>query len=531
MSISKRLLGLAFASADLLLEVDPAGTIVFALGCSPTAGAAADALVGASLFDRVGKVSAGVIKTVLTDLAPGARSSAIEVLFLSDAGKVRRATSRLFVMPDLAPNVSVSVTWEGPPYPLHDPEARPALTPAAFLDRARSVLTTPGASKDLAVAFVDVLGLEAAKGLGEAGERLRWRVEAALQAASIDGASAGKLGPERFTLLRNLSKDADLEGEMRELGLSEGLDLGIRSSEVLLDPAADPLHTLRALRFALEGCLKTGALEEPERTFTAALARTLKEAGAFRTMVRQRSFELNYQPIVNLKSGDVHHFEALSRFSGTRGPAETIHMAEELALIDAFDVAVAEKALARLRRPGAASLKFAVNVSGASLADDRYVEAVLRMTAGNPEDRQRLIVEVTESAALADVEAASRRLGALRAAGIRVCIDDFGAGSACYDYLRGLSVDTVKIDGRFVDGLDSDPKARTLITHLVELCASLQVDTIAERIETRAVADLLRDLKVDYGQGWLFGKPENEPRLEIQPVKPARRVGAVVGWS
>ncbi|MDP3405511.1 MAG: EAL domain-containing protein [Brevundimonas sp.] len=531
MSISKRLLGLAFAAADLLLEIDPGGRIVFALGCSPITGAAADALVGQSLFDRVGKVSAGAIQAVLSDLAPGARSMAIEVLFLAEEGKVRRATSRLFVMPDLAPNVSVSVTWEGPAYPLHDPEARPALTPAAFLDRARSVLTTPGASQDLAVAFVDVLGLEAAQGLGEAGERLRGRVEAALQAASIDGASAAKLSPERFTLLRNRATKTDLEGEMRELGLSEGLDLGLRSSEVLLDPATDPLHTLRALRFALEGCLKTGILEEPERTFTATLARTLKEASAFRTMVRERNFELNYQPIVDLKSGAIHHFEALSRFSGTRGPAETIHMAEELALIDAFDVAVAEKALERLRRPDGASFTFAVNVSGASLADDRYVGALLRMTAGNPRDRQRLIVEVTESAALADVDAASRRLGALRAAGIRVCIDDFGAGSACYDYLRGLSVDTVKIDGRFVDGLEKDPKARTLITHLVDLCASLKVDTIAERIETRPAADILRDLRVDYGQGWLFGRPESEPRIETPAVKPARRVGAVVGWS
>lgn len=531
MSISKRLLGLAFASADLLLELDPAGRIVFALGCSPGSGAGADTLVGASLFDRIGNASGGMIRKVLADMPSGARSPALEVLFVADEGRVRRATTRLFVMPDLAPNVSVSVTWEGPAYRLHDPEARPALSPAAFLDRARAVLTTPGTSNNLAVAFVDVLGLEAAVGLGEAGERLRWRVEAALQAASIDGSSAGKLSPDRFTLLRTTSSEADLEGEMRELGLSEGLDLGIRSSEVLLDPANDPLHTLRALRFALEGCLKGKTPEAPAQTFTAALSRTLKDANAFQTMVRDRGFELNYQPIVDLKTGAVHHFEALSRFTGTRGPADTIHMAEELALIDAFDVAVAEKALTRLRRQGTPTLKLAINVSGSSLVDDRYVDAVLAMTAQHPEDRKRLIVEVTESAALADVEAASRRLGALRAAGIRVCIDDFGAGSACYDYLRGLAVDTVKIDGRFVDGLDQDPKARTLITHLVDLCSSLKVDTIAERIETRAVADILRELGVDFGQGWLFGRPESEPSIDVPSIKPARRVGAVVGWG
>ncbi len=155
------------------------------------------------------------------------------------------------------------------------------------------------------------------------------------------------------------------------------------------------------------------------------------------------------------------------------------------------------------------------------------------MTASRPEERKRLIVEVTESAALSDVEAANRRLGGLRAAGIKVCIDDFGAGAASYDYLRRLSVDTVKIDGSFVQGLESDPRARTLIGHLVELCRSLKVETIAEMIETEAAADVLREIGVDLGQGWLFGKAEAEPRTVLAYNEPvaARRVGAVAGWG
>ena len=227
----------------------------------------------------------------------------------------------------------------------------------------------------------------------------------------------------------------------------------------------------------------------------------------------------------------VHHFEALARFKTSNDPSSVIRMAEELALIDGFDLAVAEKALGRLRRPGAGLMKFAVNVSGASLADDRYVESLLRMTASRPEDRKRLIVEVTESAALADLEAANARLGALRAAGIKVCIDDFGAGAASYDYLRALSVDAVKIDGRFVQNLDRDPRGQTLITHLVGMCADLKVATIAEMIETQAVADILTNLGVDHGQGWLFGKAEAEPRTALVSTEPARRRGEVVGWA
>lgn len=533
MSIRNRLLGLAFASSDLLLEIERDGRIAFGLGSGPSAQTSAESLIGSSLFDGIGKASAKLLERVVADLAAGSRSAPVEVLFRAGEDRVRRATLRLFGLPDLAPNISISVTWEGPAYALHDPQARPALTPGAFLDRARDLLTAPDASADMTVAFVDVVGLAAAEGLGEAGHRLTARVEAALQAASIDGASAGKLGPERFAMLRDRTIAHDLAGEMRELGLSEGLTLDVAATEVGTETAGNTLNTLRALRFAVEGCLNDGA-GGPGLSFTASMSRTLKDADAFRTMARDRSFDLHYQPIVDLKTGGVHHFEALARFKDSAGPADTIRMAEELALINAFDIAVAEKALSRLRRPGAGLMKFAVNVSGASLADDRYVQAVLRMTASRPDERRRLIVEVTESAALADIESANRRLGALRAAGIRVCIDDFGAGSASYDYLRGLSVDTVKIDGRFVEGIQTDPRARTMIGHLVDLCRSMKVETIAEMIETEDVANILRDLGVDQGQGWLFGKAEAEPRTVLaygEPAAAVRRVGAVSGWG
>ncbi|AQR62246.1 diguanylate phosphodiesterase [Brevundimonas sp. LM2] len=531
MTSHKRLLGFAFAASDLLVELTPRGTVVFALGSGPVSELPVESLVGTSLFAGVGKASAKAIESVVTGMTPGSRSPAIEVLFAAGTGRVRRASVRLFALPDLAPNLSASVNWEGPAYRLHDPEARAALSPAAFLDRARNVLTAPGAPDGLAVAFVDILGLQAAEALGEAGERLNARVQAALQAASIEGNSTGQLGTERFAMLRDRSINNDLAGEVRELGLSEGLELGVRSSEVDIELGGGSRNTLRALRFAIETCLKDGGLERPELTFSAALSRTIRNADAFRVMVRERGFDLHYQPIVDLKTKAVHHFEALARFRGTNGPTDTIRMAEELALIDSFDIAVAEKALGHLRRKGSGLLKFAINVSGSSLADDRYVQSVLQMTAARPEERRRLIVEVTESAALADVDAANRRLGVLRAAGIKVCIDDFGAGSASYDYLRGLSVDAVKIDGRFMKRLETDPRARTMIGHLVELCASLKLGTIAEMIETQATADILRDLGVDFGQGWLFGKAEIEPRTLPAANDPARRLGEVVGWG
>ncbi|WP_298163431.1 EAL domain-containing protein [Brevundimonas sp.] len=533
MTIRTSLLGFAFASADLLLELDKRGSTVLGLGSGPTTGLSAESFNGVALWNRVAPASVDTLNGVLKSLRPGARSAPVELLFNAGEGRMRRATARFFLLPDLAPNISCSVTWEGPAYRLHDPEAAPALEPEAFLARAQQMMAPPAEPRDLAIAFVNVEGLAAAQGMGEAGERLNARVEAALQAASVDGATAGKLGPEKFALLRDRSEATDLAGEMEEIGRDEGFELFADSTESDLTAGGESLSALRALRVAVEGCLRDGGSGRPDLSFTAALSQTLKDAHAFQTMVKGRRFELHYQPIVDLKTGAVHHFEALARFRGSDSPADAIHMAEEMALIDSFDVAVAEKALSRLRQPGAGLLKFAVNVSGASLADDRYVQALLRMTSARPDERKRLIVEVTESAALSDVEAANRRLGGLRSAGIKVCIDDFGAGAASYDYLRRLSVDTVKIDGTFIQGLETDPRARTLIGHLVELCRSLKIETIAEMIETEADAEVLRELGVDLGQGWLFGKAEAEPRTQLAYNEPvmSRRVGAVASWG
>lgn len=530
--IRKRLLGFAFASSDLLLELDAKGTTVFGLGSGPAAGLSAESFCGVALWNHLAPASVEALNGVLKGLKPGARSAPVELLFNAGEGRLRRANARFFLLPDLAPNVSCSVTWEGPAYALHHPEAALALEPLAFLERARQVMAPPAEPRDLAVAFVDVEGLAAAQSMGEAGERLNARVEAALQAASVDGATAGKLGPERFALIRDTSNEVDLVGEVQEIGRSEGFELQAAATESEVTAGGQSLSALRALRVAVEGCLKDGGSGQPEVNFSAALSRTLNDAHAFQAMVRDRRFDLHYQPIVDLKTGAVHHFEALARFKGSASPANAIRMAEEMALIEGFDMAVAEKALSRLRQQGAGLLKFAINVSGASLADDRYVQALLRMTASRADERRRLIVEVTESAALSDVEAANRHLGALRAVGIKVCIDDFGAGAASYDYLRRLSVDTVKIDGTFVQGLETDPKARTLIGHLVELCRSLEVETIAEMIETQAAADILKEIGVDLGQGWLFGKAEAEPRTHLAANEPvARRMGAVSSWG
>ncbi len=526
MEMKSRLLGLALASADTLIELDGEGRIDLALGAGPCPrGGTAEAWHGLLLSDLIGKAGQKPLADALTGIRPHVRLAPIDALVVCDPDRVRRARLRLFQLPELAPAISCAISYEGAPFTLAVPEAPDLLSADGLLSRVRGSLLLP--EGNIAVAFVDVPGIDAP---GEAHQRAAARVTAVLQATSIDGASAARLSPERFALVRTADCQNDIAAEVREAGAAEGLELAVRTTEAALSGSAPAESTVRALRFALETCIRDGGIEDAGVAFSESLKRTLKEAERFRAMVKTRDFALEYQPIVDLATGVTHHFEALARF-GSRGPADSIRLAEELGLIGGFDLAVAEKALQQLRRPGFGLTRIAVNVSGASLGANAYVDGLLRLTATEPDIRGRLLVEVTETAAVADIEAAARRLTTLRRAGIRVCLDDFGVGAASLDYLHRLPADTVKIDGRFVRDIATDSRGRDLVSRLVELCADLKMSTIAEMIETEEQADAIRALGVGYGQGWLFGRPASEPVTPtIRPV-PARRQGAVAGWG
>jgi EAL domain-containing protein (putative c-di-GMP-specific phosphodiesterase class I) len=153
----------------------------------------------------------------------------------------------------------------------------------------------------------------------------------------------------------------------------------------------------------------------------------------------------------------------------------------------------------------------------------------------------QLLLEVTESAAIDDLTLADRHLQALRAAGCIICLDDFGAGAASLAYLQQLTLDIVKIDGRFIRELQHGGRESTFIRHLVHMCAELGVKTLAEMVENAQAENAVRRAGVDYAQGWLYGAPgdlpvnaEPTPALAptLAPVLPAaRRRGTVDTWG
>jgi EAL domain-containing protein (putative c-di-GMP-specific phosphodiesterase class I) len=255
------------------------------------------------------------------------------------------------------------------------------------------------------------------------------------------------------------------------------------------------------------------------------------QAGVFSALVQQRQFKLVFQPVISLADGTAHHFETLVRFDGDRSPFALIRMAEELDIIGDLDRAVTEEAAARLRADKTRKLRLAVNVSGRTIVNPEFMDAIKKLA--EPGDlAKRLMFEVTESAAIDDLGLAQRHVQALQAMGFQVCLDDFGSGASSFAYLQQLSVDVVKIDGSYVRELTAAGRDDAMIRHLVGLCRELGVSTVAEMVETQQVEDVLRRAGVDFAQGWLYGQPMSVPQTAPKPaVAPGRRRGATEQWG
>src|SRR3546814_8686804 len=154
--------------------------------------------------------------------------------------------------------------------------------------------------------------------------------------------------------------------------------------------------------------------------------------------------------------------------------------------------------------------------------------ALREILAPDPELRKQLIFEITESTQITNLVHAAAAVRQLRDDGHSVCLDDFGAGAASFPYLQALDVDYVKIDGAYVKALQTKEyeRDRAILKGMVWLCKELGIGTVAEMVEPEDQAGLLRDFGIDYGQGYLFGRPEPEMQMEplrLEPDRPDRK--------
>ncbi|MEE8515854.1 MAG: EAL domain-containing protein, partial [Alphaproteobacteria bacterium] len=189
-----------------------------------------------------------------------------------------------------------------------------------------------------------------------------------------------------------------------------------------------------------------------------------------------------------------------------------ITFAEQTGLICDFDLAMCEKVVNWLDKGGRKGRHYmvAVNLSGSSIGSPRFVDALHDLLQKKNSLRHRILFEITESARITDLEAVNRSVQSLRDAGHKICLDDFGAGAAAFQYLRALDIDVVKIDGGYVRNALSTDKGTAFLKAMAGMCKDLGIVTVAEWVEDEQCLSFLRECGVDYGQGYLFGAPSSD---------------------
>ncbi len=519
-----RFVALAFCWADFLLEVDIDEKIVFAGGpWQAITGLSTDQMQGKGLDEIVWADDMGLMRSLLGVARRQGRIEDVDIRFKGQHGGGLPFGFAGYFLEDLGNHYFLALR----------------------VSRNTGAGLTHGGSKDTdsnlydADSFADVLGgklkdgeddnqltLINMPGLDDLKARLTPDQVAELdkvlgtylRASSVDGDSAAELDDGKFGLVHadDLNVE-DLESQLADVAKKfDPTQKGVEIEAATLNVDADNISEedmANGLVYAINRFKEQGSGSLNLQDLTSNLSSLVNEAAekvtTFKNTVANRAFHLVYHPIVDVATGEIHHYEALTRFQEGVSPFEIITMAEETGLIPEFDLAVVEKGLEFLNTiPRNSPMSIAINISGQSVASEWYVERLHNLMQQNQWAKGRMVFEITESAKMEDLEQANNFIQRLRKDGYPVCLDDFGAGAASFGYLMRLEVDVVKLDGPVVKDAQRARRGKALLESMATLCKNLGIETIAEMIDDQKGLDFVRKCGVDYAQGYLFGKPD-----------------------
>lgn len=235
-----------------------------------------------------------------------------------------------------------------------------------------------------------------------------------------------------------------------------------------------------------------------------------KTDAGFRRHVQERRFNIAAQAVVDLQTRETLHDEWLVRFDSDIELKGLLRPAEISGAIAALDISMMEHAVKTLNMDRRRN-PIAINISGASMDDPKFEPLLFSTLDRLKSDPSRLVIELTETWNLNELDGAALILKTLRARGHAICLDDVGAGAASIRYLRAFETDWLKLDGEFVQAAMKNPRDLTILKAVLALKGPLGVKTIAEGIEDEAAIAFAISLGFDAAQGYVFGKPRTEP--------------------
>ena len=522
-----RFLAFAFAAADLLVETGLDGTISFAAGAFASRfGAEPDKFVGSRISRLFAPADQAALAMAMASVTLRGRIAPLILRVADAAGTPFTVSAMMRPGPPARLAITLGPVPASPDVSLAGGKPGGFETPLLFVREAELALRAGGGGQ---------VGLVELEGWAEARARLtlddlemvRGGIAAAFKEAGA-GVLAGEIADGRYGILGGPALDvADMAARIRDIVGASPIGRHAKVSETTLSLApADltPAQAARTLRYAVTRFTAGGSAAMVEEGAAEGLGGIIAaseiRARAMREAIAARRFRLQFQPIVALDGLQVHHYEALLRpvrldSYPSASTQDFVLFAEMVGLSEELDLTVLSEAIAALRAAPAASV--AVNISGLSMQSHGFRARVADLLAdaldvvGPEATPHRLLVELTETAEIEDMTQAAGAIAAFRDLGVPVCLDDFGAGGAAFRYLREFGVDYVKIDGLYVRAATRGARERGFVASMVELAGTVGARVVAEMIETEEQAALMRDLGVQFGQGWLFGRPGTLP--------------------
>jgi diguanylate cyclase (GGDEF)-like protein len=229
------------------------------------------------------------------------------------------------------------------------------------------------------------------------------------------------------------------------------------------------------------------------------------------------------QPVVRLQDQTPVHHEILVRIRDDEGnfilPGNFIELAESLGMVQEIDMRVVEKLLRYMQERGEAGQKvrYFVNLSRVSIADPHWIKRFITLLETSPVHPSQLVFEITETAAMSEIDVTLAFIRRLKGMGCRFALDDFGAGFSSFYYLKRFEVDYLKIDGSFIRDLATDDGSRIFVKALNDVARELDKQVIAEWVETPEALALLLEMGAQFGQGYLFQRPVPLDTRDAQP--------------
>ncbi len=522
-----RFLAFAFSCTDLMLEISPEGKIAFALGASKSiTGFEYKDIIGQNWMDLFSAFDQSQVQKIYETAKTGKRAGPL-LVDLNEMISKRKAVFTALRMPDNK-NFYVTLGFSNMAMSRMASQHNERVANGDLLDRPKFIANAEevfdiarSLGQDLKITLYE---FDPTQEIKDHFDDENWGafIEAAgevLCAHSVNGQSASLLGDGRFSILHEDDVDMDIVAtKLKDLAKEFSTDdYDPPLIEKTIQTDLDKVSTFQAER-ALS-CILTdfadGEFNDQIITlnFDVEMHAQHQEhkLKKFIDMIKRQDFKLYFQPIIDLKTKDVHHYEILSRFTNN-DTSECVMFIEVAGLALKYDLSVCDSVINYIKHKGGSSRSiFSINISGYTIQDDRAIELLKKELSKFDKLHSRLLLEITGTHAIKDMKKLNKFITTMQEDGYKIILSNFGTGEKALQLLQKTVPDMIKVDEKFIAKIAFSKREEITLKNLRDLCAANNIKVIAPSVETNAQAETLIALDISYGQGLHFGAPENAP--------------------